>query len=350
MTRVLGSAEADLDLAADLLREGRLVAVPTETVYGLAAPALDAGAVAKIFEAKERPLFDPLILHLPASWMGSLWSRGIADGEPLGEEGRQRVERLAGAFWPGPLTMVLPKTQRVPDLVTSGLPSVAVRVPRHPVTQRLLERLGFPLAAPSANRFGRISPTRAADVLEELEGRIAAVIDGGPCEIGLESTIVRVTASSIELLRPGSISANELERAGGAPVVEASANDERTPQSPGRLESHYAPRTPLLLVDDGSSMRAGIGEGVALLFFSDASRDEVLSNLDPQYAPTAGRVRVLSPAGDPAEAGRNLFRMLRELDGSGAARIIAEPPPLATGISHAIRDRLRRAASSKRTV
>lgn len=352
-TRILSGNRQDLEVAAEELRNGGLVAVPTETVYGLAARGLDADAVARIYEVKERPLFDPLILHLPPSWQSDIFDHGLFDAAALPEKLATQVLALAEAFWPGPLTLVLPKTGLVPDITTSGLDTVAVRIPRHPLTGRLLDMLGFPLAAPSANRFGRISPTSAGDVVEELEGRIRYVLDGGECEIGLESTVIRIRGDGeVQLLRPGRITRAELSRVLDQGVVEVDTQDseDRAQHSPGRLSSHYAPAHELLLftgraADEVEKVEAH--RAPAVLFFSDATLQAYIEKVGAG-ALEGTRLRhwrVLSPAGDPALAGRNLFHMLRELDSSDASVIMAELPPDDTGISHAIRDRLERAAS-----
>lgn len=352
-TRILGGSEDDLRVAAEELRQGGVVAIPTETVYGLAAQGLDPAAVARIYHAKERPLFDPLILHLPPSWQSDLWSHGLVNQRALSRRGIEHVTELTRTFWPGPLTIVLPKTTLVPDITTSGLDTVAVRIPRHPLTSRLLDMLGFPLAAPSANRFGRISPTSAGDVVEELGGRIPYVLDGGLCDIGLESTVVRISGEGeVELLRPGQVTAGELSRAIGQEVLEldSGSSSEGAQISPGLLESHYAPRKPLVLfekraADDLDTIKAE--DAPAILFLSDRTLQDFVEAVDAESMAGTGirHWRVLSSSGDPGVAGRNLFHMLRELDAAGGSVIMAELPPDNTGISHAIRNRLERAAS-----
>jgi L-threonylcarbamoyladenylate synthase len=318
--RTILSGPESIGAARELLAAGHPVAVPTETVYGLAADALNPVAVARIFEAKERPHFDPLIVHLPdLSWLEQLAS----DIPPL-------ALRLAGRFWPGPLTLVLPKTPLVPDLVTSGLPSVALRMPAHPLFRDLLAAFGKPLAAPSANRFGRISPTCAADVMEELGGRIPLILDGGPCPHGIESTIVSVSGDRLRVLRHGPIPSEELS--GFAPVGQDLRDlPASSPEAaPGQLESHYAPRTPLRIDPDAASKpdpRAG------LLAFRRAVTG-------------FGAAEILSPSGDMAEAAANLFGALRRLDAAGLDAILAEPLP-ETGIGRAIMERLRKAAAPR---
>jgi L-threonylcarbamoyladenylate synthase len=302
--------------AAGLLRRGEVVALPTETVYGLACDALNAEAAAKVFAAKERPSFDPLIVHVAdATWMETL-SGAAGAAEKL-------AHRLADAFWPGPLTMVLPAKDLVPDLVRSGLPTVALRCSAHPVMAAVVRELGRPLAAPSANRFGRISPVTAQDVIEELDGRIPLVLDGGPCRHGLESTIVAVEDGRMVLLRPGPVTAEEL--AEHAPVERATRGG--AVSAPGMLESHYAPRTPLFLWPEHAPRP------------DDASTSGLLAfgAVGPGFA----AVEVLPS--DPADAAPLFFAALRRLDASGVARIYARGIP-ESGLGTAIMDRLRRAA------
>src|SRR5262249_20894815 len=242
MQTAILNAYADLSgsvsAAVQLLRLNSVVAIPTETVYGLAGNALAPEAAAKIFEAKERPYFDPLIIHIgDDEWLSRLARPGSADS-PL-------VVKMIERFWPGPLTILLPKTDLVPDIVTAGLQNVAIRMPNHPVFTRVLRELGKPLAAPSANRFGRVSPTRPEHVLEELKGRIPLILDAGPTQVGLESTIVRVVANCVEILRPGPITEEALSEI--APTIELQATQEIT--APGQTASHYAPEKRVYLFD-----------------------------------------------------------------------------------------------------
>jgi L-threonylcarbamoyladenylate synthase len=320
-TRIV-SREEGVEEAAALLQRGDLVALPTETVYGLAGDALDAAAAARIFEAKERPAFDPLIVHLPdLDWLDRVTT---AADDPL-------VRELIRRFWPGPLTMVLPRRPIVPDLVTSGLPSVAVRMSTHPVFRAVLERLGKPVAAPSANRFGRISPTAAEHVLEELGGRIPLILDGGPCAIGVESTVVAPGEGVLRLLRVGPVTAEELSAI--APVQAAGPLIE----APGQLASHYAPRTPLRLLEDAAEADEWKGPGNAgLLAWSRTERP-------PQFS----TMEVLTHSSDPREAATRLFAAMRRLDALGLDLILAEPPP-PHGLGVAIIDRLRKAAAPRR--
>lgn len=317
-TLLLPDDAAGLARAAALLRDGALVAFPTETVYGLGADATLGAAVARIYAAKERPSFNPLIAHYADA------EAAFADviATPL-------AERLAAAFWPGPLTLVLPRSAacQVAEITGAGLSTQAVRVPSHPLAQRLLAAVGRPVAAPSANRSGRISPTTAAHVLDGLAGRIAAVIDGGACAVGLESTVVDLSGERPALLRAGGITFDML--APFAPdlwVPEAA--DQTAPRSPGQLLAHYAPDLPLRLdaetvADDEALLAFGLGLPGAATSFN------------------------LSPGGDLAEAAARLFAGLRWLDAEGRARglrgIAAMPVP-DHGIGCAINDRLRRAA------
>jgi L-threonylcarbamoyladenylate synthase len=307
--------------AVALLREGNVVALPTETVYGLAADALNATAVAKVFEAKGRPRFDPLIVHLP----GRSWLEKVA--VVVGDDSLL-IENLMFNFWPGPLTMVLPKRKIVPDIVTAGLDTVAVRISSHPVFFAVLRFFGAPLAAPSANRFGRISPTAAAHVLEELDGRIPLIVDGGPTQYGLESTVVAPRKGRIEVLRRGPITEERLAELGEVCVVESS----QRPEAPGQLASHYAPQTPLMFVDDATSFAVAPGKRSGLLSWNSGE------------LPGFAEVRRLSPNQDLIEAASHLFRYLRELDNLGLDLIVAETLP-EEGLGAAINDRLRRAAS-----
>lgn len=302
--------------AVDLLRRGEVVGVPTETVYGLACDALNAEAAAKVFAAKERPSFDPLIVHVEgASWIEALSAVG---------GGAEKLARsLAAAFWPGPLTMVLPARELVPDLVRAGLPTAALRCSAHPVMAAVVSALGRPLAAPSANRFGRISPVTAEHVVEELGGRIPLVLDGGACRHGLESTIVRVEDGRLVLLRPGPVTAEELEEF--APVERAVRGG--AVAAPGMLESHYAPRTRLRLWPEGAEL-PGDAAACGLLAFGAAG---------PGFA----KVEVLPS--DPAAAAPLFFAALRRLDAAGLAGLYAREIP-ESGLGMAIMDRLRRAA------
>jgi L-threonylcarbamoyladenylate synthase len=312
----------DRAAAVELLRKGEIVALPTETVYGLAADALNPIAVTKIFEAKERPRFDPLIVHLPARD----WLEKIAD---VSEQNQRLISKLADRFWPGPFTIVLPKRGIVPEIVTAGLDTVAVRVSAHPVFADIVCELDYPLAAPSANRFGRVSPTTAQHVLDELHGRIPLIIDAGPAEHGLESTIISVRGNNIEILRRGPITADQLSEFGKVNIL---APPGGTVSAPGQLSSHYAPKTPLRVIDNATSFSLEKDQRVGLLAWHRIESEK-------RFAV----VRRLSARQDLREAAANLFRYLRELDQSDVDLILAERVP-AQGLGAAILDRLERAS------
>jgi L-threonylcarbamoyladenylate synthase len=346
---VAGTKEHIAD-AAERLARGELVAIPTETVYGLAAHAFDEAAVARVFAAKERPTFDPLIVHVPPSWgaLDALAEHDIVDVAPLDARARARAAALM-ALWPGPLTLVLPKHARVPDLVTAGLMTVAVRVPRHPVAVALLERLDRPLAAPSANRFGRISPTAAADVDAELGERVGLILDGGRCPVGVESTVIAVGAGgALTLLRPGGTSVEDVARVSGVAPVAAAGGD--APAAPGMLPSHYAPRKPLVLLagplDEDAARAVVMERGVSRLgVLAQAGDAAAWRERIERVSGARVVVEVLSAKGDMAEAARNLFAALRALDASDAELLLAEPCREARGLGFAIQDRLTRAAA-----
>lgn len=307
----------DAHEAATLLRAGEVVAIPTETVYGLAANAFDEAAVLKVFEAKQRPSFDPLIVHV-----GSREDALRAAKElPIG------AEALMHAFWPGPLTLVLPKRAEVPDLVTSGLQAVGVRMPAHPIALELLRQLDFPLAAPSANPFGYISPTTAQHVADQLGGRIPFILDGGACAVGVESTIVGWEGGRWVLYRPGGVALEAIEQVIGRVYP---SMKQVLPVAPGMLESHYAPRKPLRIGDVESLMRHFAGQRLGVISFRNAY--------------PAHRNEVLSPHGDLGEAARHLFAALRNLDAGDCEVILAERFP-EEGLGRAINDRLRRASA-----
>lgn len=316
------AADADgLARAAALLRAGRLVALPTETVYGLGADATDPEAVAAIYAAKGRPRFNPLIAH--AATPEAALAEGVFDEAAL---------RLAKKFWPGPLTLVVPAAPggSVCDLARAGLDSVALRVPAHAAARALLERVGRPVAAPSANRSGRVSPTSAEHVLSDLDGRIAAVLDGGECPVGVESSVVACLGGSPRLLRPGGVTRQALAAVLGFDPKAAGDPGSR-PVGPGLLASHYAPRAGVRL----GAVRIEPGEAV-LLFGA----------FRPAGLEQAAAVESLSARGDPAEAAARLFGALRRLDASGAPTIAVVPVPEA-GLGEAINDRLRRAAAPR---
>jgi len=304
-----------------LLRAGEIVGLPTETVYGLAADALNSIAVAKIFEAKGRPHFDPLIVHLP----DRDWLEEIAN---VPAQDRQLILELASQFWPGPFTIVLPKREIVPDIVTAGLGTVAVRISAHPVFAEIIRAFGRPLAAPSANRFGRVSPTTARHVRDELDERIPLIVDAGPTVHGIESTIVSVQNDKIDILRHGPITAEQLSEFGTIDIVKS--RDKVS--APGQLPTHYAPKTRLRLIEDANSFSPDKNQRVGLLAWNPVESEK-----------TFAVVRCLSERQDLREAATNLFRYLRELDALDLDLIIAEQVP-DRGLGAAIMDRLRRAA------
>ena len=320
-TERLPADAAGLARAAALLAAGRLVALPTETVYGLGADATDPAAVAGIYAAKERPSFNPLIAHLPTR--EAALAEGVFDDHAL---------KLAKNFWPGPLTLVVPVAPggTVCELARAGLDSVALRVPGHGLARDLLARVGRPVAAPSANRSGRVSPTRADHVLADLDGRIAAILDGGDCPVGVESSVVACLGGPPRLLRPGGVTREALAAVLGV-RPETGGEAGAKPVGPGLLASHYAPRAAVRLD------AARIVPGEAVLLFG-AFRPEGLE--------AARAVETLSEAGDAREAAARLFSALRRLDASGAATIAVAPVPEA-GLGEAINDRLRRAAAPR---
>lgn len=313
--------ESQIAEAARRLRSGELVALPTETVYGLGADALNSRAVARIFSVKQRPLFDPLIVHVSDMEACRAFVTDMPDA----------AMRLAKRFWPGPLTLVLPKRDIVPDIVTAGLPTVALRVPDHPVTLALLRAAECPIAAPSANPFGRISPTTAEHVRGQLGDQVDLILDGGACRVGVESAVVSLVEARPVLLRHGGVPLEELEAVVGELAVAGPGDDSGPQQSPGMLTQHYAPRTPLELVGNSRSIEPSPAVGF-LAFRSCPSANGF------------GAVEVLSKVGDLTEAAANLFAALRRLDASGVRRILAEPAP-DVGLGRAINDRLRRAAA-----
>ncbi|TDC84131.1 threonylcarbamoyl-AMP synthase [Micromonospora sp. KC606] len=313
-------AESGIAEAAAVLRAGGLVAFPTETVYGLGANALDARAAARIFQAKARPSFDPLITHLADA----------ADLEKLVGAVPAAVAALAWRFWPGPLTLIVDRPAVIPPIVTSGLDTMAVRVPDEPSARALVRAAGVPVAAPSANRFGQLSPTRAEHVVSGLGAAVDVVLDGGATRCGIESTIVDARGPQPVVLRLGALALEELVAAAGPVSVRPGSSGQ--PVAPGTLAAHYAPRTPLRLVS-GAEPAPGGGERRGFLAF--------------RAAPAAGYavVEVLSPGGDVTEAAARLFDALHRLDAAGVTEIHAEAVP-EEGVGRAVNDRLRRAAAT----
>lgn len=317
---------ADVERAAEALRRGLLVAFPTETVYGLGADAANAQAVARIFAAKGRPANHPLIVHLADAGALEQWARTVSD----------TARQLAAAFWPGPLTLILERAPGVLDAVTGGQDSVGLRVPSHPVAQALLRAFGGGIAGPSANRFGRVSPTTAQHVRDELGERVDLVLDGGACPVGIESTIVDLSGGTPILLRPGRITPQEIEAVIRVPLGRATA---ATPRASGTLAAHYAPQVPLRLVS-GGMLDAAVREASALHPVAVLAR-----HARPGYS--TATVWMVAPL-DAAEYARLLYAGLRQLDRSGCARILVEAPP-DTPDWAAVRDRLARAAAGSVT-
>ncbi len=309
----------DIDYCAELLKANRLVAIPTETVYGLAGNAMEEAAVTNIFELKGRPRFNPVIVHI----------HSLSQLDGLAQNVPENAMRLAKAFWPGSITLILPKHAKVPDIITAGKPTVGIRMPDHPLTLELLKKLPFPVAAPSANPFTRVSPTSVEHVSNYFNGRIPAILDGGPCSVGLESTIVGFDGESPIVYRKGGISVEDIEATVGS--VTLLLENETAPQAPGMLLKHYAPRTPLVVsADVDASLKANTSKKVGVLsFFRDSF-------------PQAALVKVLSTDASMEEAAQNLFASLHELDRAGLDLIVAERFP-EKGLGRSINDRLHRA-------
>ena len=312
---IVAATKESIARAAEALARGEIVAFPTETVYGLGANALDASAVAKVFAVKARPRFNPLIVHV----------LGIEQAGTYAEVG-ETARKLIDAFWPGPLTLVLPRQRNcmIADLVSAGLDTIALRAPSHPVARALLDAARLPIAAPSANRSGRISPTTAEHVEAELGRLPAMILDGGACRLGLESTVLGIDGEQVTLLRLGALPREEIETVLGRALARPVPG---RVTSPGQLATHYAPLTPLRL--DAQSAKSG----------------EALLAFGPHAPDSSGPIINLSPRGDLVEAAANFFAALRTLDAAGVERIAVMPIP-AHGLGEAINDRLKRAASA----
>lgn len=325
------SADTGIARAAEVIRRGGVVAFPTETVYGLGADALNEDAVRKIFIAKERPPDDPLIVHIYDAQQLGLLAQHIS----------QTVWDLAERFWPGPLTLVLSKTDRVPRVTTGGLETVAVRAPAHPVARRLIQLSGCPIAAPSANRFGRPSPTTAQHVLEDLDGRIDLVLDGGPTPIGVESTVLDLTQEPPMILRPGGVTLEELQEILGEVRVLSSSAIEAAKRSPGTRWRHYAPRAQLLLAEPAEL------EQIVMEMLKGGQRVGVMVRQSRlQCSPVPSGLSVIQMPLNLSEYARRLFAALRELDAHGVDVIVVEKLE-ERGLGRAIMDRLRRASSAE---
>jgi L-threonylcarbamoyladenylate synthase len=308
--------------AAKIIKKGGIVVFPTETVYGLGADAFNPIAVARVFEVKKRPYFDPLIVHVA----------DLDDLDRLVMEIPTFAKKLMEQFWPGPLTVVLLKRHNVPDIVTSGLPTVAIRMPKHPMTLRLIEQADCPIVGPSANPFGYLSPTTAEHVRDQLGDQVDLVLDGGPCEVGVESTIISFIGKIPRLLRPGGVSLEEIQSIIGE--VEINPIEEGRPSSPGMLPRHYAPQTPIILDWSEKNLNDYREERIGLLAFQE-----------PKDSLRFHHVEVLSKKGDFREAAANLFSAIRRLDALNLDLILAETVP-EVGLGRAIMDRLRRASHS----
>jgi len=309
----------DIDFAKSLLNAGEIVGLPTETVYGLAGNALDEEAILKIYSAKNRPKFDPLIAHTDS----------IEKVETLVCEFPEKARQLALAFWPGPLTLLLSKSDKIPDLLTSGLSRVAIRIPDHPMTLELLSKLDFPLAAPSANPFGFVSPTKASHVQDQLGEKISYILNGGKCRVGLESTIVGFEDDEVVIHRLGGLGIEEIERVVGK--VKMKLNKSSNPDAPGMLKSHYSPGVPLIIGNIREELRNVGSKKIGVISFGEVFHD-------------AHVMEVLSPTRDIQQAAKNLFGALRVMKDENVDIILTEKFP-EEGIGRAINDRLERAAA-----
>jgi L-threonylcarbamoyladenylate synthase len=332
-------AQQALDRAGEIVRAGGLVAFPTETVYGLGANALDAEAVGRIFAAKQRPSWDPIIVHIAGPVAGNAMIDGLVTDIP------ENAHKLMAAFWPGPLTLLLPRSAAVPDCVTAGRPLVGIRMPSHAVAFELIRRAGVPIAAPSANTFSRTSPTTAAHVLEDLDGRIDAILDAGPTAHGVESTVLDPGQSPMIIYRPGAIAAGDIIRVAGAAEVYRAERPSDTPQalpSPGVGLRHYAPRARLVLVEGPLSELPGELAEAAALYPSD--RVGLMLPVDMKLStPLSAAIFPWGRWSVPEEMARDLYAGLRALDAQGCTVVLCPVPPHG-GIGDAIRDRLHKAA------
>jgi len=341
------SAES-LEKAADIIRRGGLVAFPTETVYGLGADAFNPEALARIFAVKERPYFDPLIIHIAA--VETL--EKTANLSLLDEKTRKKLFLLAENLWPGPLSIVLPKNEKIPGIATAGLSTAAIRFPDNEAARKLIELSTGVLAAPSANLFGSLSPTRAEHVRDNLGKKIDMILDGGQTRIGLESTVLDLTSEKIRILRPGGTPKEAIEKLIGG-VEDGAFNAGAVPVSPGQLESHYAPNTPIVVYPYEKFIEQPyIAQDSAFLFFDGSTRDAWLAR-QRKKPPEKTTIRVLSEKGDDVEAAFRLFETLHDIDmRSGEANvkismIFAQLAP-ESGLGQAINDRLKRASNSKK--
>ncbi|MBI3534607.1 MAG: threonylcarbamoyl-AMP synthase [Deltaproteobacteria bacterium] len=376
--KILKPTLKNIKKAAHYLNIGELVGIPTETVYGLAANTFNTEAVLKIFKTKNRPTFDPLIVHISTKILKcknillELENNNLICLDTFTQKAKTRAKKLMLKFWPGPLTLVLPKHNAVPDIVTSGLPTIAIRMPNHKVTQQLLSLIKFPLAAPSANLFGKISPTTALHVLSELGNNVAMILDGGTCPIGIESTVIFVhPGGQLTLLRPGGLKLSQIEKIANTRVhqKQRSLEHKNHPSSPGMLESHYAPKKPLYMLTK-SILHLNKKDFKKLKILIKDSLQEILStktckeNNLPQigllvmrgdakqkarkFATQLGfpvKVKLLSSKGNDQESAKNFFSSLRKLDVSPTFILFSEPCLNTKGLFHAIADRLKKASN-----
>jgi L-threonylcarbamoyladenylate synthase len=332
-----------LSRAAEVLRSGGLAAFPTETVYGLGADAYNPAAIAKVFEVKNRPRFDPIIIHIAA--VETL--EYAADLSQLTDEKKQKLYLLARNFWPGPLSLVLPKSNKIPGIATAGLSTAAFRIPDHDAARELISLSGGAVAAPSANPFGALSPTRAEFVRDKLGEKVDIILDGGAARIGVESTVLDITGNSVKILRPGGTPKEAIEKLIGP--VEDGSPAEGVFVSPGQLKSHYAPAVPLKVFTGEEMINLLCEEGNAFLFFDGSARDAWLKAQSTEISAEKIVIRVLSESGNTIEAAACFFETLHELDNCNAARrlkiscIYAQFAPQ-EGLGAAINDRLRRAS------
>lgn len=309
-----------IEAAAEVLLNGGIIGMPTETVYGLGGMAYSEAAVKEIYRVKQRPFYNPLILHIS----------GIKDIDTVAAQIPDAAYRLAEKFWPGPMTLVVGKKTEVPGIVTAGHDTVAIRVPSHPVAQQLLKATGAPVAAPSANPFGRTSPTTAAHVLEYFEEQIPLILDGGPCEVGIESTIIGFDNGKPVIYRQGTVTEQQIVKIAGK--VDRFVNEEAAPRAPGMLSRHYAPKTPLVVTKDVvATAEAYAGKRLGIISFSGSILPQAVSEI------------VLSRTGSLKEAAANLYRSIHQMDNAAVDLIIAEEFP-ATGIGAALNDKLYRAS------
>ncbi len=371
MTEILAPSLDNIQRISEVLKSGEIAGIPTETVYGLAADAWNEKAISKIYNAKERPSFDPLIIHLgfqqvsphqePLKTMHE--KLHLIDLDLIPEANRIWIEFLIKSFWPGPLTFILPKSDHLSSIVTGGLKTVGLRMPAHPITQGLLNQSQLQLAAPSANRFGKISPTRAIDVKKELNGKVKFILNGGQCQKGLESTVIDCTqANQVTILRPGAVSKNILQKTlepyksvSVSTAIELSGKNEI--QSPGQLSSHYAPRQRCILLEgpleevlkqESFEVSFSKLKGQVAVLFAKAPSASLTERLN-QYESIEIFYRILSEEGNSDEAAHQLFSHLREIDESSAKIVYMEPWPSSEGLGHAISDRIRRACAPRET-